>query len=853
MTEPDQIVVSTPKNIELENYTPESPGLAGSVFEEVSDVPASTNGNTTSMLPDGGALINFSGEDSAAAELATDLPFNGNLATGIEEGELTKMAMDLVELYEADKRSRADWMKTYKEGLPLLGFRIENRTEPWENACGVYHPVMAEAAVRFLASAMTETFPAKGPVKTSIIGKWTREKEKKAKRVQDEMNYQLTEVMKEYRAETEQVIWRMAIAGSAFRKVYFCPIKNRPTAMCVSPENMVVPYAATHLETCERFTHEVFYTENQVKLLQASGYFRAVDIPAPSYVPQNEVEGAKDKISGITPSVEVEDRHEILEMYVDMVIDQFPDSDGLPCPYIITIEKSSSTVLSIYRNWEEQDPIKNKIMSFVHYQYMPGFGFYGLGLINILGGLTKAATGMLRQSVDAGTLSNVRAGYKTRGLRIKNDNRPLAPGELRDIDTLSGSLRDNIYFPEFRGPSPELTALLGAIVDEARKLGSVSDMKVSEVSGDMPVGTILAIFERNMKVQSAVQARLHASMKEEFKILSGLISEYSARYDYEVDGDPAIIKSDFDPKIIDVLPVSDPNATTMSQRVIQHQAVMAMAKEQPQIYDIPELHRRALDIMGIKDPEKIIPDNTNQPPQDPITENMAILTGKPVKAFVEQDHESHIKIHMAMAEDPKIMQMMSQSPTAMTAAASMAAHVQEHIAFAYRRKIEEAMGVPLPPVGEPLPPEIEYDYSKAIADAADRVLSESKADLGRKKAEEALEDPVIKMQQEELDIKKMEAQRKIAKDQADNERANKQLGIKSLLELSRQASTERSFKAEVQNDSVQRQAERALKARTSLFDAQQNKESVGAKLLDRLVQEAGKQEIAKIPKKPLRE
>ena len=853
MIEPEPVVMATPKNIELENYTPEGPGLAGPVFEDISDVPEPVPGTKTSMLPDGGAVISFPDGAPLNQELQTELPFNGNLATGIDEGKLASMAMDLIEDYEADKRSRADWEKTYKEGLPLLGFKIENRTEPWENACGVYHPVMAEAAVRFLASAMTETFPAKGPVKTSIIGKWTRDKEKKSKRVQEEMNYQLTEVMKEYRAETEQVIWRMAIAGSAFRKVYFCPIKQRPTAMCVPPENMIVPYAATHLDTCERFTHEVFYTENQIAMLQASGYYRAVDISGPMVMMQTPIDQAKDRVSGLSPTIEVENRHEILEMYVDLVIDEFPDNGGLPCPYIVTIDKSTTTVLSIYRNWNEADPLKNKIMSFVHYQYMPGFGFYGLGLINILGGLTKAATGMLRQSVDAGTQANVRAGYKTRGLRIKGDNRPLAPGELRDIDVLSGTLKDNMYFPDFRGPSAELTALLGAIVDEARKLGSVSDMKVSEVSGDMPVGTILAIFERNMKVQSAVQARLHASMKEEFKLLAGLIAEHSARYDYEIDGDPAIIKSDFDPKVVDVIPVSDPNATTMSQRVIQHQAVMQMAKEQPQIYDMPELHRRALDIMGIKEPEKIIPDNTNMPPQDPVTENMAILTGKPVKSFVEQDHESHIKIHMAMAEDPAILEMMSKSPSAMSVAASMAAHIQEHIAFAYRRRVEEAMGVPLPPVGEPLPPEIEYDYSKAIADAADRVLSESKADLGRKKAEEAIEDPIVQMQKKELDLKEMDLQRKVAKDQADAEHAKTQLGLKSLLELSRQASTERAFKAEKEADSVQRKAEMALKSQKDLFDAQKSKDSVGAKLLDRLVQEAGKQNIAKITKNRLQE
>jgi hypothetical protein len=838
-------VFTTPKNAPVidENYTPEAPGLSFSdVSDPISDVGASEPTSRTQMMPDGSAIINMGESGEEGGESLKMIPFMDNIAAHLDEGDMTSMAMDLIESYEADKRSRFDWEKTYKDGLPLLGFKIETRTDPWPNACGVYHPVMAEAAVRFLASAMTESFPARGPVKTTIIGKWTREKEKKSKRVQEEMNYQLTEVMREYRQETEQVIWRMSIAGSSFRKIYFDPLLGRPTAMCVYPENLVVPYGVTHLEGAERFTHELFYTENQIEALQVAGVYRGVDIGQPIIPISSPIETAKDKITGMSPTIEVDNRHEILEMYVDLVIDDVADGGGQPCPYIVTIDKTTSTILSIYRNWNEQDQLRKKIMNFVHYQFMPGFGFYGLGLINILGGLTKAATSMLRQLVDAGTLSNLRAGYKTRGLRIKGDNRPLEPGELRDIDVMSGTLRDNIYFPDFKGPSAELSALLGAIVEEARKIGSVADMKVSEVSGEMPVGTVLAIFERNMKVQSAIQARLHASLKEEFKILAGLIAEHSARYDYEIDGDPAIIREDFNTGIIDIIPVSDPNATTMSQRMIMHQAVMNMAKEAPHLYDLPELHRRALDIMGMKEPEKIIPDTSNMPPMDPVTENMAIINMKPVKAALEQDHESHIKVHMAAMKDPMIMSLMEGNPAAQGIMAAAAAHMQEHIAFAYRRKIEKAMGVPLPPPGEPMPPDLEYNYSSAVADAAEMVLEESKTDIAKQKAQEALDDPIVKLQEREQAVKEMDARRKVAKDMADAEFKDKQLQQKSLLELARQGSTERAFKAEHVNNSVQQQAEQALAKRQQMFKEQQHGQSMGAKILDRMLQEETKRQ-----------
>lgn len=853
-------VFTTPKNLPISNeFAPDSApayqaagtDVSDLETDNVSDVPEMDGQSNVQELPDGGMLVNFGDQEAGEGPIQTQ--FSDNLASVLDEGDLVKLSTDLVQAYEADKRSRTEWEKTYKEGLPLLGFNIEKRTEPWANACGVYHPVMAEAAVRFVSSAMTESFPAKGPVKTVMVGKWTREKEKKSKRVQEEMNYQLTEVMKEYRQETEQAIWRMSIAGSAFKKIYYDEILKRPAAMCVYPEHLVVPYGASHLETTERFTHELFYTENQVEVLQASGVYRGVELGAPVVNMSTQIDTAKEKISGVSPSVEVENRHELLEMYVDLVLDDIDDAGGLPCPYIITIDKNSNTVLSIYRNWDEQDPLRKKIMNFVHYQYMPGFGFYGLGLINVLGGMAKAATSMLRQLVDAGTLSNLRAGYKTRGLRVKGDNKTLSPGELRDVDVLSGALKDNIYFPDFRGPSAELAQLLGNMVEEARRLGSVADMKVSEVSGEMPVGTILAIFERNMKVQSAIQARLHASLKEEFKILARLISIHSARYDYEIDNDPVIIKQDFDPHTIDIFPVSDPNASTMSMRMIQHQAVMEMSVKDPGLYDKRELHLRALDIMGIKDAEKILPDKSTIPALDPISENMAILTGQPVKAYPEQDHESHIKIHMAMAQDPSIIAMMEKSPNAQSAMAAMSSHVQEHIAFAYRNKIQQAMGVELPPPGQPLPPDIEYNLSKAVAEAAETVLNNSKAEIAQKANEEAAKDPMLELQKREADLKEMDIQRKIAKDKADIEIKDKGLTTKTLTELARQASTERAFKAEQTGKTVQNQAEEKLRHNDDLFRRQQHVSSIGAGLLDTLIKEESKKHIAKISKKPLPE
>jgi hypothetical protein len=695
-----------------------------------------------------------------------DDEFNDNLAEEMDEGQLTQLSGDLLGEYDADINSRKDWLTTYVDGLELLGLKVEDRTEPWPGACNVYHPLMTEALVKFQAETMMETFPAAGPVKTVIIGKQTREKEDAAERVKDDMNYQLTDMMPEYRPEHERMLWGLGLSGNSFKKVYYDPSLERQVALYVPAEDIVVPYGASNLETAERVTHVMRKTKNELHKLQVAGFYRDVDLGEPFL----DIDEAEKKIAeklGFNPTED--DRYKILEMHVNIDLENGDSEDGIALPYVITIEKGTGTILAIRRNWNPDDKLKSKRQHFVHYGYIPGFGFYCFGLIHLIGAFAKSGTMILRQLVDAGTLSNLPGGLKSRGLRIKGDDTPIAPGEFRDVDVPSGAIRDNILPLPYKEPSQVLNQLMNQIIEEGRRFASAADMKVSDMSANSPVGTTLAILERTLKVMSAVQARIYYAMKQEFKLLKGIIRDYTPEeysYDPEV-GDRRAKQADYDN--VDVIPVSDPNAATMSQKVVQYQAVMQMAQANPQIYDLPELNRQMLEVLGVKNIGKLIPNSEDQKPKDPVSENMAIINGKPVKAFIYQDHEAHITVHMTAMQDPKIMQMIGQNPMASQIQAAAMAHINEHIAFEYRKQIEEQLGVPLPNPDENLPEDVEVQLSRLTADAANKLLQKDQSEVQQQQIQQQQQDPLIQMQQQELAIKQQEVQIKAQKTMADIE------------------------------------------------------------------------------------
>jgi hypothetical protein len=695
--------------------------------------------------------------------------FNANLAEFMSEGELQMIAGELLGDYDSDLASRKDWLDTYVKGLQILGIKYEERTEPWPGACGVFHPLLMESAVKFQSETIMETFPAAGPVKTKIIGRETPEKKDAAIRVGDDMNYQLTEVMKEYRPEHERLLLSLALSGNAFKKVYFDPSLNRQVAIYIPAEDIVVPYGAANLETAERVTHRMRKTKNELKKLQYAGFYRDVDLGEPIRV-MDEVEKQKALDQGFSTSVD--DRYQLLEMHVNLELDDYPDVDddnnetGIALPYVVTIDKGTGTILAIRRNWREDDDLKMRRQHFVHYGYIPGFGFYYFGLIHLIGGHSKAATSLLRQLVDAGTLSNLPGGLKSRGLRIKGDDTPIAPGEFRDVDIPSGAIRDNILPLPYKEPSQTLSLLMDKIVEEGRRFAAVSDLKVSDMSSQAPVGTTLAILERVLKVMSAVQARIHYAMKQEFKLLAGIIRDHTPEeYSYEPEiGNRRAKKSDYDD--VDVIPVSDPNAATMSQKVVQYQAVLQLSQTAPQLYDLPYLHRQMIDTLGVRNAEKIVPMKDDLKPLDPISENMGFMTGKPTKAFIYQDHEAHMAVHMALLQDPKIMQTLGQNPQAQALISAVQAHIMEHMAFQYRREIEKQLGASLPPVPEDigdenrLPPEIEVQLSQLAAAAAARVLQKDQAEMQAQQIAQQQQDPLVQMQQMDLQIKQMQAQTK---------------------------------------------------------------------------------------------
>jgi hypothetical protein len=691
-----------------------------------------------------------------------DDEFNANLAEELDEGTLTELSGDLLGEVTSDLDSRKDWLTTYVDGLELLGLKIEDRTEPWPGACNVYHPLMTEALVKFQAETMMETFPAAGPVKTQIIGKQTKEKEDAAERVQEDMNYQLTDVMAEYRPEHERMLWGLGLAGNAFKKIYYDPSIERQVAMYVTAEDMVVPYGASNLETAERVTHVMRKTKNEIKKLQAAGFYRDVDLGEPFL----DIDEAEKKIAEkLGFNATEDDRYKLYEIHTLLDIPELKDSDdGIALPYVVTIEKGTGTILSIRRNWNPDDELKLKRQHFVHYGYIPGFGFYCFGLIHLIGAFAKSGTMILRQLVDAGTLSNLPGGMKSRGLRIKGDDTPIAPGEWRDVDVPSGAIRDNILPLPYKEPSQVLNSLMNQIIEEGRAFANAEGLKVSDMSSNAPVGTTLAILERTLKVTSAIQARIYYAMKQEFKLLKGIIRDYTPEeysYDPEV-GDRRAKQADYDN--VDVIPVSDPNASTMSQKVVQYQAVMQMAQANPQIYDLPELNRQMLEVLGVKNIGKLIPNSEDQKPKDPVSENMAIINGKPVKAFIYQDHEAHIAVHMAAIQDPKMMQMISQNPMASQIQAAAMAHINEHIAFEYRKQIEEQLGVPLPNPDENLPEDVEVQLSRLTADAANKLLQKDQSEVQQQQIQQQQQDPLIQMQQQELAIKQQEFTSKSSED-----------------------------------------------------------------------------------------
>ena len=743
-------------------------------------------------------------------------PFDANLAEYLGDRELSLLSNDLLGHVSADTNSRKEWADTFVKGLEVLGFKYEERTEPWDDACGVYSTVLSEAAIRFQAEAMSETFPASGPVKTKILGEVTREKEEAAERVRADMNYELTEVMVEYRPEHERLLYSLGLAGSAFKKVYYDPNLGRQVAVYIPAEDVIVPYGASNIETAERVTHVMRKTKNELTKLQAAGFYRDVELGEPQSF-FTDIEEKKAEEGGF--SLTSDDRYCICEVHADLIIDGVDEEEGdetmqIAKPYVVTIEQGTGEVLAIRRNWNPDDPLMLKRQHFVHYVYVPGFGFYGLGLIHIVGGYARAGTSLIRQLVDAGTLSNLPGGLKSRGLRVKGDDTPIGPGEFRDVDVPSGSIRDNIMPLPYKEPSQTLLALLNRITEEGRRLGAISDMNISDMSANAPVGTTLALLERTLKPMAAVQARVHYAMKQEFKLLRAIIAEYAPEeYGYVPNrGEPRARQMDY--AITDVIPVSDPNNTTLAQRVVQYQAVLQMAQQAPQIYDLPQLHRQMIEVLGIKNAEKLVPTSDDLPPVDPVSENMNALVGKPMKAFIYQDHQAHMATHQSFMQDPQIAAMIGQNPAAQQIMGSLQAHIAEHMAFEYRRQIEEKLGAPLPAPNEQLPEDIEVLLAQTMAQAGTQLSQQKQAEAAQQAAMQQAQDPIIQMQQQELAIKQAEIQRKAQKDQADAQIAAAKLQLEE-----KKANTTMSLEASrIAAQTDQANAKRDLDEAKALID-----------------------------------
>ena len=732
--------------------------------------------------------------------------FDSNLAEFLDDKDLAILADELVESVDSDTDARKEWAETYVKGLQVLGFNIEERSEPWEGACGVYSNVLAEAAIRFQAEAMSETFPAQGPVRTKVLGEETKEKLEAADRVKADMNYELTEKMVEYRSEHERLLYSLGLAGSAFKKVYFDPNLGRQVAMYIPAEDVIVPYGASNIESAERVTHIMRKTKNELRRLQASGFYRDTELGEPQAY-HTDIEEKKAKDNGF--SLSDDDRYTLYEIHVTTVLEGVDDEEDLAKPYVITLEKGTNTILAIRRNWDSEDELELKRQHFVHYVYVPGFGFYGLGLIHIVGGYAKAGTSLIRQLIDAGTLSNLPGGLKSRGLRISGDDTPIEPGEFKDVDVPSGSIKDNIMPLPYKEPSQTLLALLNQITTEGRRLGAISDMNISDMSANAPVGTTLALLERTLKPMAAVQARVHYAMKLEFKLLKAIMAQYAPEdYGYKPNrGEMSARQMDYD--MVDVIPVSDPNSSTMAQRVVQYQAVLQMAQQAPQIYNLPQLHRQMIEVLGIKNADKLVPTEDDAEPLDPISENMNALTGKPLKAFIYQDHAAHITTHETFMKDPMIAQAIGQNPQAQRIMAALQAHIAEHYAFLYRQQIEEKLGAPLPVPNEPLPPEIEVTMSQLMAQAGEKVTQAHVMQKQQQEAQQQAKDPMVQMQQQELAMKAQELKQKAEKDSIDSqvkiaEQQRKQKGdmVDAVMDLKKLELEEKELELEAEKAGV---------------------------------------------------
>ena len=761
------------------------------------------------------------------------MAFDANLAEALDDNELQGLAQDLIGLIDSDIESRKDWADTFVKGLDVLGFKYEERTDPWEGACGVYSTVLAEAAIRFQAETMSETFPAAGPVRVKVLGEETPEKAEAAERVKADMNYELTERMVEYRPEHERLLYSLGLAGSAFKKVYFDPNMGRQVAIYIPAEDVIVPYGASHIETAERVTHVMRKTKNELKKLQAMGFYREVDLGEPQPF-HTDIEKRKAEEGGY--SITDDDRYAIYEIHADLIIDSVDeDDDEIAKPYVVTIERGTNNVLAIRRNWSEEDPLMLKRQHFVHYVYVPGFGFYGLGLIHIIGGYARAGTSLIRQLVDAGTLSNLPGGLKSRGLRIKGDDSPIEPGEWKDVDVPSGSIRDNIMPLPYKEPSQTLLALLNQITTEGRRLGAISDMNISDMSANAPVGTTLALLERTLKPMAAVQARVHYAMKQEFKMLKAIMAEYApTEYDYiPMRGEVSARVADY--MMVDVIPVSDPNSSTMAQRVVQYQAVLQMAQSAPQIYDLPQLHRQMIEVLGVKNADKLVPTQDDLKPTDPVSENMDALNGKPLKAFIYQDHDAHITTHQAFMQDPMVAQMIGQNPQGQAIMAALQAHLAQHLGFNYRKQMEEKLGAPLPAPNEELPENIEVTLAQLMAKAGTQLTQAHQQQAAQTQAQQQAQDPVLQLQQQELAIKQQEAQRKAQKDAADIELRRAEQQRKVQKDQVDAALDMEQLKLDKQELSIEAQKEGVKIA----LDKQNNKEKLDLELI-RLIEQQNK-------------
>ena len=782
----------------------------------------------------------------------TEDDFNANLADYIDEQDLASIASELIGDYDDDIASRKDWIQTYVDGLELLGMKLEERAEPWEGACGVYHPLLSEALVKFQSETMLSTFPASGPVKTVIIGKESPEKKDAAQRVQADMNYQLMDVMKEYRPEHERMLWGLGLAGNAFKKIYYDPHIERQVSMYVPAEDIVVPYGASDLESAERVTHVMRKTENELTRLQHAGFYRDVDLGTPNNI-LDEVEKKIAEKLGFKATTD--HRYKILEMHVEIDLPGYEHKDddgketGIALPYVVTIEKGSSEILAIRRNWDPEDETHQKRQHFVHYGYVPGFGFYYFGLIHLVGAFAKSGTSLIRQLVDAGTLSNLPGGFKARGLRVKGDDTPIAPGEFRDVDVPSGSIKDNLLPLPYKEPSQTLYQLFNTIVEEGRRFANTADLQISDMSAQAPVGTTLAILERTLKTMSAVQARVHYSMKQELGLLKDIIAAYTPdEYSYEPEeGTRRAKRSDYDN--VDVIPVSDPNASTMAQKIVQYQAVLQLAQTAPNLYNLPLLHRQMLDVLGIKDAQKLIPMEEDQKPTDPVSENQNILMGKPVKAFNYQDHRAHITVHMTAMQDPMIQQLLQGNPMAQQMQAAMMAHISEHLGMEYRKQIELQLGFNLPPktdeAGEEegMNPEVEARLAPMLAQAAQQLIQQNTAEMAQRQAQQQMQDPLVQMQMQELALKQAEQQRKQAKDMADIKLKEQQQQI----EAGRIAS-----QTQIEREKMQAEAKLGtLRAAAEMHD-QREKDvmKMGVEVLKQMSTQAHQKELQRNQPKP---